>query len=118
MPFLDKIIVSAHVVFNEIIPNPNDESFAELERLKVNVASECCNYPADYQFLVGMQHIDDENGLVYETSPQGLVTIADSKSSEETTPIHIADVTRMTATLLDTSPHPSDDSVSSVILTM
>ena len=53
--------MSAHVVFNE----PTDEYFPELELLKVDVASECRNYPADYQFLVGMQHIDDEDGLVY-----------------------------------------------------
>ena len=83
---------------------------------------------ADYQFFVGMQHIDDEDGLAYEatcvTVRKGyivayrrLVTTVDSKSREESTPIYIADVTRMTAAMRDTSPHPSVDSVSSALLT-
>ena len=59
-------IVSLHVVLNEIIPNPTDEFFAELERLKINVALES-RHPANYYFRVGM-HIDHEDGLVYETT--------------------------------------------------
>ena len=46
-----------------------------------------------------------------------LVTTADSKPGEESTPIHRADVARITADLRDTSPHPSDDSVSSALST-
>jgi hypothetical protein len=38
IPSLDKIIVSVHVVFNEVIPDPTAEYFAELERLKIEVA--------------------------------------------------------------------------------
>ena len=67
MPLLDKIIVSVHVEFNVIIPNPTDEYVAELERLKINVDSESQD-PADKQFLVGMQHIDGEDGLVCKTT--------------------------------------------------
>ena len=51
------------MVFNEIIPNPTDEYFAELEGLMVDVVSESRD-----SFLVGMQGIDDEDGLVYETT--------------------------------------------------
>ena len=39
IPSLDKIIVSVHVVFNEIIPDPTAEYFSELEQLKIEVAS-------------------------------------------------------------------------------
>ena len=67
VPALDKIVVSVHVVFNEIIPDPSAEYFSELERLKIEVASESRD-PKDYQFLVGLQHIDDEDGLVYVTT--------------------------------------------------
>ena len=67
MPALDKIVVSVHVVFNEIIPDPSAEDFSELKRLKIEVASESWD-PKDYQFLVGLQHIDDEDGLVYVTT--------------------------------------------------
>ena len=35
VPALDKIVVSVHVVFNEIIPDPSAEYFSELERLKI-----------------------------------------------------------------------------------
>ena len=62
VPLLDKIIVSVHVVSNEIIFTSNDDYFAEQERLNINVASESRD-PADYQFFVGMQ----QDGLVYET---------------------------------------------------
>ena len=40
VPALDKIVVSVHVVFNEIIPDPSAKYFSELERLKIEVASE------------------------------------------------------------------------------
>ena len=81
--------------------------------------------PADFQFLVGTQHLDDEDGLMYETTRvvvqrgflvayRRLVTSGDSKPCEEATPIHVADVARMTAALRST---PGDDSVSSAIQT-
>ena len=47
VPALDTIAVSVHVVFNEIIPDPSAESFSELERLKIGVASESRD-PKDY----------------------------------------------------------------------
>ena len=50
MSLLDMLIVSVQAVFHDINPNPTDEYFAELERLKIDVASESRN-PADYQFL-------------------------------------------------------------------
>ena len=46
-----------------------------------------------------------------------LVTTADSKPREESTPIHVADVTHMTAALQNSPPYPSDDSVSSATST-
>ena len=67
VPALDRVIVSVHVIINEIIPDPTVEYFAELERLKIEVAEESKD-PADFQFLVGTEHLDDEDGLVYETT--------------------------------------------------
>ena len=46
-----------------------------------------------------------------------MATIADSKPREESTPIHVADVARMTAALQTSPLHPSDDSVSSALST-
>ena len=75
-----------------------------------------------------MQHIDDEEGHICETTRvtvrkgyivayRRLVSTADSKPKEDSTPIHVADVARMTAALRDTSPHPSDDSFSGALST-
>ena len=47
VPALDKIVVSVHVMFNETIPDPTAEYFSELERLKIEVASESRD-PKDY----------------------------------------------------------------------
>lgn len=38
VPALDKIIVSVHIIFNEIIPDPTAEYFSELEKLNIAVA--------------------------------------------------------------------------------
>jgi hypothetical protein len=118
VPSLDKIIVSVHVVFNEAIPDPTAEFFSELEQLKIEVASNLQD-PSHYNFLVGRKHIDDEDGLVYETAHvvvrKGFivaflrqVTSAGVHPREEITPIHVADVARMTAAL---HAPPIDDSV-------
>ena len=53
----------------------------------------------------------------YTVAYRQLVTTADSKPREESTPIHVADVVRMTAALQNSPPHPIDDSVSSALLT-
>jgi hypothetical protein len=66
--------------------------------------------PSHYDFLVGTKHIDDEDGLVYQTTRvvvrkgfivdfRRLVTSAGVQPREESTPIHVADVARMTAVL-------------------
>ena len=67
MPERDKIVTSAHVIFNEIIPDPTAEYFSELKRLQVKGDSEATS-AADFQFLVGQQHLDDEDGLIYVTT--------------------------------------------------
>ena len=102
VPELNKAVVSVHVVFNEIIPDPTSEYFAELDRLQIEVAADAKD-PQEYSFLVGSHHLDDEDGMVYETTRvavrkgfivafRRLVTDSVLKPREEATPIHIADV--------------------------
>ena len=67
VPALDRVIVSVHVTFKEIIPDPTAEYFAELKRLKIEVAEELKD-PADFQFLVGTQHLNDEDSLCLHLS--------------------------------------------------
>jgi hypothetical protein len=102
VPALDKIVVSVHLIFNEIIPDPTADNFSELEKLKIEVASES-KAPSDYSFLVGTHHLDDKDGLIYETTRvvarkgfivayRRLVTTTGVKPREEASPIHVADV--------------------------
>ena len=75
--------------------------------------------PSHYDYLVGTEHIDDEDGMVFQTTRvvvrkglivafRRLVTSAGDQPREESTPIHMADVARMTAAL---HAPPIDDSV-------
>ena len=110
VPDLNKTITSVHVVFNEIIPDPTAEYFSELEKLTIEVASESKD-PSEYDFLVGLNHLDDEDGLMYMTTrvvvSRGFIvayrrllnTTTGARPREEKVPIHIADVVRMTAAL-------------------
>jgi hypothetical protein len=128
VPSLNKTIVSVHVVFNEIIPDPTAEYFSELEQLKIEVAEDSKD-PADYHFLVGTSHLDDEDGLVYETTrvvvSRGYIvgyrklmnTTDGARPREEKTPIHIADVVRMTATLTSSPPSGADSASTSLSTT-
>jgi hypothetical protein len=61
-PELNKIIVPVHAVFNEVIPDSTAEYFFELEKLKIDVAPDSQRLLEDYDYLVGTNHIDDENG--------------------------------------------------------
>ena len=65
VPELDTVIVSVHAVFNQVIADPTAEHFSELEKLKIEVAPDAERLE-DYKYLVGTQHIDDEDELVYE----------------------------------------------------
>jgi hypothetical protein len=112
IPELDKIVTSVHVLFNEVIPNPTDEYYRELQRLNVVTAEGSPRDPATYQYLVGLDHLDDEDGLTYNkviridkvkgyiVTYRRLVTPRASDTREELVPIHIADIYRMTDDLV------------------
>jgi hypothetical protein len=104
----DKIVTSVHVIFNEVIPNPTDEYYRELQRLKIVTAEGRPRDPATYQYLVGLDHLDDEDGLTYKqlkgyiiVAYRRLVTPRASDTREElVVPVHIADICRMTDDLV------------------
>jgi hypothetical protein len=103
----DKIVTSVHVIFNEVIPNPTDEYYRELQRLKIVTAEGRPRDPATYQYLVGLDHLDDEDGLTYKqlkgyiiVAYRRLVTPRASDTREELVPVHIADICRMTDDLV------------------
>jgi hypothetical protein len=80
-----------HVVFNEVIPDPNAEYFSELEQLKIEVASNQQD-PSHYDFLIGRKHIDDEDGLGYKKGLHCCVflLLLLEPNHAMTTPIHVA----------------------------
>jgi hypothetical protein len=111
IPELDKIVTSVHVLFNEVIPNPTDEYYRELQRLTVVTAEGPPRDPATYQYLVGLDHLDDEDGLSYKVTRidkvkgyivayRRLVTPRASDTREELVPVHVADICRMTDDLV------------------
>jgi hypothetical protein len=61
VPEIDKIFTSVHVIFNEVIPTPTEEYYRELHRLKVVTADEPPCDPETYRYLVGLDHLDDED---------------------------------------------------------
>jgi hypothetical protein len=68
IPEMDKIVTSVHVIFNEVIPNRTDENYRELQWLKIVTAEGPPRDPATYQYLVGLDHLDDEDGLTYKVT--------------------------------------------------
>ena len=101
VPDLNDVITTVHVVFNEVIPYPSDEYFKELERLFVKV-DEKERSVDDFKFLVGTRHLDDEDGMIYETTRvvnrrgyivayRRLVTNQGDLIREEKVPIHADD---------------------------
>jgi hypothetical protein len=65
---LDKIVTSVHVLFNKVIPKPTDEYYRELQRLKIVTSEGTPRDPATYQYLVGLNHLDDEDGWTYNVT--------------------------------------------------
>jgi hypothetical protein len=68
VPEMDKTVTSVHVIFNEVIPTPTEEYYRELHRLKVVTAEGHPRDPETYQYLVGLDHLDDGDGLTYKVT--------------------------------------------------
>ena len=99
------------MIFNEVIPNPTEDYYRELQKHKVVVAEGPPRDPATYGYLVGLDHLDDEDGLTYRVTRiakangyivayRRLVTPRASDTREELVPVHIADICRMTEDLV------------------
>jgi hypothetical protein len=111
VPEQNKIIVSVHVLTDEVSPDINDDYLAELTRLQISDTAPLAQEAKTFAYLVGTRHKDDEDGLSYEItriaeSKDGylcgyrrLVTPAGTATKEETVPIHVADLARLTEDL-------------------
>ena len=125
---------TVQIVFDENIPSHTESYFHELHLKDDTIDVTDKEHPRtveDYHYLIGTHHTDDENGMKYITTrvvTQGGYIVAFRKPLsingspnrwEDTTPIHIEDIVRMTAPLschsnsgivtrsvTDVSPHP------------
>ena len=106
LPDSDTFVTSVHVLFDENIPERSDDYFKELDdAAKVFVGTEAKSV-ADFAYLKGQYHVDDEDGLLYVTTRvenrKGYIVgyraqvTAGTGQKEEKTPIHIADIEKLT----------------------
>ena len=58
---------SAHVSFDEKIPNRQTDYFREIGEMAVKFAPENKRL-AEYEYLVNTYHVDDEDGLLYRVN--------------------------------------------------
>ena len=103
VPALNQQVVTVHCIFDENIPSRDEEYFAEIDQLfKLKIRN-----PKDFNYLIGLHHQDDEDGLIYETTRvavrKGIIVAyrrmvcSDVTTREEKTPIHIQEVANLAA---------------------
>ena len=97
--------MGVNVTFNEVVPSYREEYYNELDKLKFEVAPDESTVEL-FHHLVGAKYLDDDTLLEFITTRvevwKGLIVayrapvLADGKTGrEEKSPIHVADVIRM-----------------------
>ena len=119
IPDRQEDIVGVNVTFNEVIPSYAEEYYNEINKLSFEVATDESTVES-FQHLVGEHYYDDDTQLEFVTTrvveSKGLIVayrapILDGRAGrEEKSPIHVADVIRMSQSNL----RPANRSVSSV----
>jgi hypothetical protein len=112
--FLGKEIVTVHCIFDENIPSRDEEYFKEIDEIfKIRVSPKE-RKAEDFYYLIGLQHKDDKDGLLYETTRisvrKGKIVayrraVSESMTtSEEKQPIHVQDIANLTASWILKNP--------------
>ncbi len=65
IPELRTKIISVHCIFDEVIP----ERDQEIDRMYTEIGNQ--NAQEEFEYLVGFRHIDDEDGLEYVVTRVG-----------------------------------------------
>ena len=105
IPDLRDTVVGVNVTFNEVVPSYREEYYNELDKLKFEVAPDESTVES-FSHLVGAKYFDDDTLLEFITTRvaewKGLIVayrapvlIAGQIGREEKSPIHVADVIRM-----------------------
>ena len=105
IPSTESVVFSDHVLFDEKIPNRQTDYIREKDEMAVKFAPDEKRLEK-YQYLVNTYHIDDKEELLYRVNRvvvrKGVIVAYQSPVTagmvgvEDKTPIHIADVERMT----------------------
>ena len=113
VPELNEEVPTVHCVIDENIPHRNDEYFKEIDDMFNVTESESRRKPEDFNYLVGLLHRDDEDGMIYKTTRIGvrrnnIVAYRKLHSPsdvvlEEKEPIHVQDIANMTAAYMSNS---------------
>jgi hypothetical protein len=106
LPDSDSFVTTVHVLFDEKIPARSEDYFKELDEAASVFIGADSKSVAEFVNLKGQCHVDDEDHLLYITkrveSRRGFIVgnraqiTAGEEQAEEKTPIHIADIERMT----------------------
>ena len=64
IPELHTEMISVHCIFNEVIPDRNEEYYQEIDRMYKDIDSQNAQQE-DFDYLVGTTHVDDEDSLEY-----------------------------------------------------
>ena len=105
IPDLRETVVGVNVTFNEVVPSYAEEYYNELDKLKFEVAPDESTVES-FQHLVGEKYLDDDTFLEFVTTRvveymkhivafRAPVLAGGKIGREEKSPIHVADVIRM-----------------------
>jgi hypothetical protein len=105
MPDLRETAVGVNATFNEVVPSYAEEYYNELDKLKFEVAPDESTVES-FQHLVGKKYLDDDTFLEFVTTRvveymkhivafRAPVLAGGKTGREEKSPIHVADVIRM-----------------------
>ena len=102
----DTVVHSVHVLFDESVPERSQDYYRELEEAQVAIDPEA-RQPGEFEYLIGKHH--EDGGLLYKTNRvvirKGLIVgyrslvTGNQVQVEDKTPIHIADIKKMTEDL-------------------
>ena len=120
IPDLRDTVVGVNCTFNEVIPSYREEYFNELDKLKFEVAPDESTVES-FNHLVGENYFDDDTHLEFRTTRveeyHGLIVayrapvLAGGRvGREEKSPIHVADVIRMSQNGPGESPETESNS--------
>jgi hypothetical protein len=107
IPELRTEMIIVHCIFDEAIPERDEEYFQEIDRMYIKIEESQSAQQEEYEYLVGSRHVNDEDGLEYLVTRvrklRGDVVawrapwLNGHESHEKSVSVHVADIARLTA---------------------